>query len=353
MSLGTVLDVVIGLVFTYLLLGIIASGFQELWVAIINKRGRELQKAIFDLLSGTGRLSLGGMVFDHALVFGLSPGSRRPSYVPARNFALALMETLRAGGRGPVFSEVEKAVAALPAGNAKQSLTTFVAEAAGDVEALRKSIETWFDDAMDRVSGVYKRYTQCFTLLFGLAAAILFNVDSINLAYTLWTNGPLRDAAVAEAQQYVDARQKQDAAGALGAAAGRGGNQAVPGERAKEPATPADVTARQPSADAAKTRAQTEKNIRDAAALLNKLPVGWVATGDEAKNGKQPSAWQLFEARLFAADGSGGWMVLGWLVTALATSLGAPFWFDALSNLLRLRNTGPKPKRSDASATTS
>ncbi|HXP02869.1 MAG TPA: hypothetical protein VN808_02035 [Stellaceae bacterium] len=46
-------------------------------------------------------------------------------------------------------------------------------------------------------------------------------------------------------------------------------------------------------------------------------------------------------------------MVLGWVITALATSLGAPFWFDALNNLLQLRNTGPKPQRSDAPTATS
>lgn len=42
-----------------------------------------------------------------------------------------------------------------------------------------------------------------------------------------------------------------------------------------------------------------------------------------------------------------GWgilgMLVGWLVTALATLFGAPFWFDALKGLTRLRGTGPEP----------
>jgi len=33
----------------------------------------------------------------------------------------------------------------------------------------------------------------------------------------------------------------------------------------------------------------------------------------------------------------------GWLLTALACTLGAPFWFDALSKLVRLRGAGGKP----------
>lgn len=36
-------------------------------------------------------------------------------------------------------------------------------------------------------------------------------------------------------------------------------------------------------------------------------------------------------------------MVAGWLLTALACTLGAPFWFDALGKLVRLRGAGGKP----------
>ncbi|HXP02868.1 MAG TPA: hypothetical protein VN808_02030 [Stellaceae bacterium] len=266
MSLGTVLDVVIGLAFTYLLLGIIASGFQEVWVACSNKRGKELQNGIIDLLAGSGPLNLANKVFNHALVFGLSPGTRAPSYVPARNFTLAVLDTLRAGGQGPVFSEIEKTVAALPDGAAKQSLASFITDAAGDLDKLQKSIETWFDDAMDRVSGVYKRYSQIFTLIFGLAAAVIFNVNSVNLAYTLWTNGPLRDAAVKAAQQYDDAAAKQQASPA----------------------------GQQTTGDPAKAQAQAQKKIEDAVNVLNQLPIGWIATAAETQNGNRPGALNLF-----------------------------------------------------------
>jgi hypothetical protein len=39
--------------------------------------------------------------------------------------------------------------------------------------------------------------------------------------------------------------------------------------------------------------------------------------------------------------------ILGLLVTVLAISLGAPFWFDLLNRLVNLRSTGkpPDPRR--------
>jgi hypothetical protein len=40
--------------------------------------------------------------------------------------------------------------------------------------------------------------------------------------------------------------------------------------------------------------------------------------------------------------------VLGWLVTALALSLGAPFWFDMLNKFMVVRSTiKPKEKSPD------
>jgi hypothetical protein len=39
-----------------------------------------------------------------------------------------------------------------------------------------------------------------------------------------------------------------------------------------------------------------------------------------------------------------GLSLLGWLITAAALSLGAPFWFDALGRLSRLRTTGKRPE---------
>jgi len=43
-------------------------------------------------------------------------------------------------------------------------------------------------------------------------------------------------------------------------------------------------------------------------------------------------------------------IVAGYLLTAFAVTLGAPFWFDLLQNIMHLRDAGPPPKRSDALA---
>jgi len=39
-------------------------------------------------------------------------------------------------------------------------------------------------------------------------------------------------------------------------------------------------------------------------------------------------------------------MIIGWLITALALSLGAPFWFDLLNKLMNLRSSLTTPATS-------
>lgn len=56
---------------------------------------------------------------------------------------------------------------------------------------------------------------------------------------------------------------------------------------------------------------------------LQSLPIGW-SHGFSLET-LQPSA------------------IFGWLITASASLFGAPFWFDALKTLVRLRGTGTKP----------
>jgi hypothetical protein len=69
------------------------------------------------------------------------------------------------------------------------------------------------------------------------------------------------------------------------------------------------------------------------------LPIGW--SGSAAPSlfaGK----WAWANALL---------VPLGWLVTALACTLGAPFWFDALGKLVRLRGSGQRPAGGGAAGT--
>src|SRR5262249_27090412 len=139
MSLGVVLDVAIGMALTYSFLAIIAAAVQESIAAALKLRGKQLQKGIASLLADGSPVTaastlaqkvfghslrqpvtvatantLAQKVFGHSLVKGIST-TGLPSYVPSRNFALALFDVLGDGSQAPVFSQIESSVAGLPA----------------------------------------------------------------------------------------------------------------------------------------------------------------------------------------------------------------------------------------------
>ena len=64
---------------------------------------------------------------------------------------------------------------------------TSLTEAQGDLDKLRTSVATWFDDSMERLSGAYKRKLKWISMLVGLVVAIAFNADSFKVGTTSYT----------------------------------------------------------------------------------------------------------------------------------------------------------------------
>lgn len=319
MTLLKVFQVMVGLMLAYLLLSLITSAVQEILASISKARGRNLLMGLRTLLAdgstqgasiskltalafphgaSSGASLLYQKVSGHPLVGNLSP-SRLASYVPPRNFALAVIDVLRSNTPQslPLFAQIEHGMAALPDGPAKQCINVFLTDAVGDIELLKQNLAGWYNDAMDRTSGLYKRFSLYFALAFGVLLAVAFNVDSICIVSALWHN-PATAASV------VQAAQAQVAQAA-----------------AKQP-TNQSPAATQPSAN----QPSLTQPLQDALNQLisSPLPIGWPAE-----------------------DLTEPWFIrmIGWLITAIAVSVGAPFWFDALSAFLNIRGSGPAPLR--------
>jgi hypothetical protein len=97
------------------------------------------------------------------------------------------------------------------------------------------------------------------------------------------------------------------------------------------------------------------------------LPIGWRGCSDAGNRAPSAAGEQAPGAKAAAADASldpttpliwcdhdrsqyakvllGMWpMLLGWLITASAMSLGAPFWFDTLKRFVSIRSAGKAPE---------
>jgi hypothetical protein len=224
-----------------------------------------------------------------------------PSYIPKANFALAVLKM--AAGDGPqTVADIQTALR--PGGKSPLLDTTLgklvlqTLDTAGtDIKQAQTQLENWYDASMDRVTGWYKRRTQYILFVIGIIAAIILNVDAIQVGRALMSDTSMRQAIVARA-----ANLKGD--------------------------TASDIDT-------------SIKEIKDIG-----LPIGWTDIRQFA-NITAPSCAGIGGCNIFPVASAAASMALGWLITALAIMLGGPFWFDVLSKLMQLRSTiKPDEKKS-------
>jgi hypothetical protein len=310
---STILDVIIGLIFVYLLLSILCTAANE-WVAALTRwRGEMLRKGIHQLLENqptradSGRDGLLREFYKHPLITSIMHDKNHPTYISPRTFAAVVTDLFTAAKPGTiVFEDLEAGAKELPDGQVKQSVLALVQRSNKQLEVAQDAIEGWFNDAMDRVSGWYKRRTQVWTLVIALVLTLLANADTVQIVRRLWQDPVLRAAVVEEAK--VRAQKPRPTV-------------SVEYKDEDDPTNPT-VTRNEGNELSGKERE-----------LLGQL-IGW--HGPFRENLRWSS-------------------LLGWLLTVLALSMGAPFWFDLLNKFMNIRfagkspdETSKKPEKSDA-----
>jgi len=101
-----------------------------------------------------------------------------------------------AGSAAGLRAEIEK----LPDGDLKRSVNALLHETGDSIVEVRKAVERWFNDSMDRVSGWYRRKTpldDCGSRVF---VTLLTNADTLRMANTLWREPTVRAQIVAQAE---------------------------------------------------------------------------------------------------------------------------------------------------------
>jgi len=196
---STILDVAIGLIFTYFLLSMISSHINEAIATVFSLRAKSLEQGIQTLLSDP---QLVDKIWNHSLVKGLSAKTgKAPSYIPSNTFALAVFDALvPPSGKPTALGELYATAQQLPESPAKQSMLSIIQHADGDVNKARAGVENWFNSAMDRLTGEYKRKIQRITLIVALAVTVIIGVDTLDLAQNLWHEQEVRAAIAATAQ---------------------------------------------------------------------------------------------------------------------------------------------------------
>lgn len=340
------LEVAIGMVLIFLLMCLIMTSVQEALHGFFKTRARTLERAIMDVLQDDR--SLATRFYSHPLIYALHRGKRVdgkvqlppahfPSYIPRETFAATVLDLMQPNGAKSPHMKT-----------ALDGLKTFAGK---DPAALRREVEGWYDAAMDRASGAFKRKSQTSLFLLGIGAAILFNVNAVSLAQYLSVN-PQHRAFIAGLAESELARAKaapvEAAEPAPAVAADPATNQSE--GRPEANAIEADPS---PATDAAPPAPPilSDERVRALTDQLSDtgLPIGWgEASLRWTQHGFPGGAIHFGGPFSFAALMAWLLLLAGYLITAFATMLGAPFWFDILNKIMVIRSTvKPKEKSGD------
>jgi hypothetical protein len=309
------LDVAIGLIFIYLLLSLICSGILE-WISGVRKwRGDNLKEGIRHLLqeptnnssnpitaqetgNDSTKLITADDLYKHPVIkslFNSKKANHLPSYIPPRNFAMALMDILSPSDKAEkatTFEQIANSINKLNNPDLKKILQLSAQQAQGEIGKLRDNFEQMYSDTMDRVSGWYARKAQTVLFVIALVVSVGYNVDTLEISQALWKDQSLRESFV---------------------------------ELAKTSTKQCVEEQNNDKADSSSFECLKLEKLKKDNTLVQ-LPLGW----------NENVFKELSFGKFFLK-------IPGWVITAMATSLGAPFWFNLLSKLISIRRSVLKP----------
>ncbi len=212
-------------------------------------------------------------------------GTSTPAPVPPApsDAGQALVQALaKAGIPDPAATLDAIRMASMRMEAAKPELATHVREAIAVIQQAESQfvarLNGTFDQTMERVSHSFTRYSRIWAIGISLVLAFVLQLDSFRLVNRLALDNTLRTALVQQAEAVTPP---------------------APG------APPLDETTRQ--------------NLAQLRQLATDSLITW------------PSDWATWKEDMARSS------IFGLLLTAALLSLGAPFWFNALGDLLKLR----------------
>jgi hypothetical protein len=158
---------------------------------------------------------------------------------------------------------------------------------------------SWFDQSVDRVSNLFTQRVWIVTALVSLFLAFATQLDSIDLMNRLSVDDQLRNELVTAALKEPESR-----------------DPALREDAAQAPQTRDELVARISEAGYADLDRMGLVSLPDS-------PSAWLARWQAPEDGKPDKRMPLF---------------FGVLLTAALLSLGGPFWYSSLANLLKLRS---------------
>lgn len=304
MDIATIISLIITLFFIYFIVSLVASTLLELYSTKSNRRAEELEKWIGSAFGEALKTKL----LSNKLIDGLTREGRRASYIPDEVFSRALLDVVHTSvtDDGKLTYNSDEIIAAVANKKSdlpdefKKYVLQFAQERENSIEDIRAGIEEWYENAMTRISGTYKVLSQRTMFFICLVTVILFNIDTAQIINNLAANP----------------------------------------EKAIEMADKAMAQMGEMDADKIADPKLWEDNLGELQEISKTSLENYTQTGlivDWANDPIFKGEKMADKPRLILMK------IIGLLISALAGSLGAPFWYELINKIANIKGAGNKP----------
>lgn len=287
MSFSQALEVAIGLIFVYYVLGSIVSLITQWINEAFETRGKSLERHLKKIVGDKHVdefVKLPQLEASRPIryknLLGFLTSSTEPKKlekIPASTLVDSYFDFVGlTASKEFELDELKELINAFPDSEGKQAMLKWVGQGVTNIEELRKRTVTYFSGVMDQAASTFKSNARSFVIMLSIFLTLLLGTDSIQLAQTLWDNASLRALAVAKAEAVV----QQDGAAA---------------------------------------EQEIDSLINDLGEL-NIVNVGWFVNEKPAAGESWLQFWSL--------------KVLGLGLTMAAVSQGSSFWYDLLKKIV-------------------
>lgn len=214
MSFSQALEVVIGLIFIYYVLGSIVSLITQ-WVnEALETRGRSLERHLMRIV---GDAKLGDFIRLPQLqamrpiryaswlsVFTAKTEQKKIEKIPVAALVDAYFDFAGLTAAKEFNADaLKQTLNALPDSEGKRAVIQWIDQGVTNIEELRKRSNAYFAGVMDQAAATFRANARSFVIVLSMLLTLLLGTDSIQLAKSLWDNANVRALAVAKAELVV------------------------------------------------------------------------------------------------------------------------------------------------------
>jgi len=328
---STVIDLVILLSFIYFVGSLVISSINEGIASALSLRPDALKTALENLLFSPAWCDFvqTKLITSPHIQSLMKATDKYPSYIPAKNFVLAIIGEIGSDNYKPGRLQAAIMKSGLPP-EFQKVLGDLAASVGNDIDDFEKSLEEFYNNAMDRAGGVYKRKIRMITWIIAFILAFFLNLDTVKIVKDQLADTKKLDQTVDNLAAQISNIKVDSGTVSIKT---KDGVISVSREQAvKRAATVPGKVAVATTKDTTNNLNRNIKQARDLTLFLQQnsgYNLGYTGWADFT------TQWHGFGAILLK--------LLGIIITSFALQLSSGFWFDLMNKAVNIRSSGKKP----------